>query len=417
MLLIYQLLSIILSPIIDILFLIRLIKGKEHKSRFLERFGFTSIKKPVNKKIIWIHAASVGEANSALKFIIKLQNYYPDHQILFTSGTVTSAENLKQKLPNNIIHQFIAIDKFFTAKRFIKYWQPDIVIFFESEIWINLLNFAKKHAAKLTLINARISDKSFTKWQKYQSMHKLFAQFDLIIAQSKRDQEKFSKLSKKEVFYFGNLKEDIEPKEIDQKLFSKFQKQFSNNKIIFAASTHSGEEKIIINLHHKLKEDIDNLLTIIAIRHPHRREEVQKLLPKNIKFLSDNEELQRNDEFLIIDQIGYMDLFYQLTDLSIICGSFFDNIGGHNPYEPLKYKNIVISGQYVANFEEIYQKLQQEGVCQMVQDENELYFYILKILKDQKYHDKIKKNIDNLIANHKSILNQNINKFITIIND
>lgn len=416
MLFLYQLLSIILTLVIDVYFLFRLIRGKEHKKRFLERYGFPSQKK-IKKKLIWIHAASVGESNSALKFIIKLQNYYPNHQILFTSGTITSAQDLQEKLPKNIIHQFIPLDKFFTARRFIKYWSPDIVVFFESEIWINLLNFAKKYGAKLTLINARISDKSFSKWQKYQSMHKLFTRFDLIISQSKKDQEKFTTLSKKEVFYFGNLKEDTEPKEINQKLFNKFQKQFSNRKIMFAASTHQGEEEIIINLHQKLKEDVDNLLTMIAIRHPNRREEVQKLLPKNIKFLSDNEEFQKNDEFFIIDQIGYMDLFYQLTDLSIICGSFFDNIGGHNPYESLKYKNIVISGQHVANFEEIYQKLQQEGVCQIVKDKNELYFYILKIIKDKNYHEKSKKNIDNFIVNQKSILDQNINKFTTIIND
>tara|TARA_Y100000389_G_scaffold204933_1_gene260970 strand:+ start:76 stop:1284 length:1209 start_codon:yes stop_codon:yes gene_type:complete len=402
--------------VIDVYFLFRLIRGKEHKKRFLERYGFPSQKK-IKKKLIWIHAASVGESNSALKFIIKLQNYYPNHQILFTSGTITSAQDLQEKLPKNIIHQFIPLDKFFTARRFIKYWSPDIVVFFESEIWINLLNFAKKYGAKLTLINARISDKSFSKWKKYQSMHKLFTRFDLIISQSKKDQEKFTTLSKKEVFYFGNLKEDTEPKEINQKLFNKFQKQFSNRKIMFAASTHQGEEEIIINLHQKLKEDVDNLLTMIAIRHPNRREEVQKLLPKNIKFLSDNEEFQKNDEFFIIDQIGYMDLFYQLTDLSIICGSFFDNIGGHNPYESLKYKNIVISGQHVANFEEIYQKLQEEEVCQIVKDKNELYFYILKIIKDKNYHEKSKKNIDNFIVNQKSILDQNINKFTTIIND
>jgi len=410
MIFLYQLLSIILSPIIDIYFFIRLIKNKEHKTRFLERYGLPSAKR-TKEKLIWIHAASVGESNSALKFIPKLQDQYPDHQILFTSGTVTSANDLKQKLPNNIIHQFIPLDKFFTARRFIKYWQPNIVIFFESEIWINLLNLAKKYGSKLTLINARISDQSFNKWQKYQSMQKLFSQFDLIIAQSKKDQEKFKKLSKKEVFYFGNLKEDMEQKQIDQNLLQKFKTQFANRQIIFAASTHDGEEKIIIDLHRKLKQDIPNLLTIIAIRHPNRKNEVKKILPINIKFLSDGKEINDEDDFLIIDKIGYMDLFYQLTDLSIICGSFFDNIGGHNPYEALQYNNIIISGHYVANFEEIYQKLQQNNVCQIAKNDNELYFYLLKIFKDCKYRKKIEKNIAHFIKNQKSVLQQNITKF------
>ena len=115
MILLYQLLSVILSPIIDIFFLFRLIKGKEHKSRFLERYGLPS-KKKTKKKLIWIHAASVGESNSALRFITKLQAKYPDYQILFTSGTITSAKNLSEKLPKNIIHQFIPLDKFFTAR-------------------------------------------------------------------------------------------------------------------------------------------------------------------------------------------------------------------------------------------------------------------------------------------------------------
>lgn len=412
MLFLYQLLSIILSPIIDVYFLIRIIKSKEHKSRFLERYGFHS--KGKNKeKLIWIHAASVGESNSALRFITKLQNHYPNHQILFTSGTVTSAKILEDKLPTNIIHQFIPIDKFFTARRFVRYWKPNIVIFFESEIWVNLLNFSHKYGAKLTLINARISDKSFQKWQKYQSMQKLFTKFDLIIAQSKKDQEKFQKLAKKEIFYFGNLKEDVEPKKINQNLLQKFQKELQNRQIIFAASTHKGEEEIIINLHHKLQKNINNILTIIAIRHPNRRAEIKELLPQNVKFFSDNPKITGNDNFLIIDEIGYMDLFYQLTDLSIICGSFFDNIGGHNPYEALQYNNIIFSGNYVANFEEIYQKLSQKEICQIINDENELYFYILKSLKDIKYKIKIQKNIKKFINNHKSTLDQTIQKFIS----
>ena len=110
-----------------------------------------------------------------------------------------------------------------------------------------------------------------------------------------------------------------------------------------------------------------------------------------------------------------MDLFYQISNLSIICGSFFDNIGGHNPYEALKYKNIIISGNYVANFKEIYQKLEKKKVCKMVKDENELYFYVLKIFKDKKYREEFKNNINNFIKNHKSILDKNIKKFINLI--
>lgn len=412
MLFLYQLLSIILSPIIDIYFFIRIVKSKEHKSRFLERYGFHS-KNKNKEKLIWIHAASVGESNSALKFITKLQNHYPNHQILFTSGTVTSAKILEKKLPKNIIHQFVPIDKFFTARRFVKYWKPNIVIFFESEIWVNLLNFSHKYGAKLTLINARISDKSFQKWQKYQSMQKLFDKFDLIIAQSKKDQEKFQKLAKKEIFYFGNLKEDMESKKTDQNLLQKFQKELQNRQIIFAASTHEGEEEIIINLHNKLQKNIDNIFTIIAIRHPHRRKGVEKLLPQNVKFFTDNPEITKNDNFLIIDEVGHMDLFYQLTDLSIICGSFFDNIGGHNPYEALQYNNIIFSGNYVANFDEIYHKLNQKEICRMVNDENELYFYILKSLRDAKYRIKIQDNVKNFIKSRKSILDQTIQKFIS----
>jgi len=157
------------------------------------------------------------------------------------------------------------------------------------------------------------------------------------------------------------------------------------------------------------------LLTIIAIRHPHRRVEVEKLLPSGVKFLSDNDKIAKNDQFFVIDKIGYMDLFYQLSDLSIICGSFLPNIGGHNPYEALKYKNPIISGQYVANFNEIYQKLQKEKICKIVKNDDELYFYILKIFKDKKYQEQIEKNIDHFIKSYKSVLDQNIKKFIEVI--
>lgn len=405
----YRLLSILLIPLIYFYLILRLLNKKEDPKRFKERFGFSNITRPEGK-LIWIHCVSVGESNSALILLEELLKKDENTNILFTSTTVTSANQLQKKLSDNrIIHQFLPIDDYFSTKRFLKYWQPDNAIFVESEIWPNLIDNCAQNNIKLALINARISEKSFKRWQ---FLHKLgfnvLKNFQISFAQSQKDQEKLINLGLKETKFIGNLKSLAKTLKFDEEKLENLQKQINNRPFWLASSTHRGEEKIILRIHEKLSKYLPNILTIVAPRHPNRINEIKNLIPKNLNFAlrSENEAINNNTALYIADTLGELGLFYKLSDISLICGSLKDNIGGHNPFEALKLDSGIISGQFVANFEEIYKNLEKNKSCILVKNEEELLFYILRSLEDKEFVNNLKENWQKLNEENNHILPQ-----------
>ncbi|MFT5703048.1 MAG: 3-deoxy-D-manno-octulosonic-acid transferase [Rickettsiales bacterium] len=413
----YQTLSVLLSPFITLYLLFRKLKKKEDQIRFGERFGYSKITKP-NGSLIWIHSASVGESKSALTLAEKLLKQYPKINILMTSGTITSASEIGKNLPERTIHQFIPVDTLFAVKRFLKHWKPDLAMFVESELWPNLIIQTKKYACDLILINGRISDRSFKHWKILHKLNfNLLKNFSLCLAQSPIDRQKFIDLGIKNVQFVGNLKLASKPLKVNQDQLEKLKYQIGTRKFWFAASTHQGEEEIIIKAHQKLKEYFPELLTIIAPRHPNRIKEIVQLIPKDLKIAlhSQNEEITNCDIYLV-DVLGELGTFYSLSKISLIAGSMLENIGGHNPFEALQLESVILSGIYVKNFEEIYKNLKNTNACQMIKNEAELLFYILKIMKDKNDYSLRLKNTKNLSANNEKIL-ENILEEISKIHE
>ncbi|MFT7087043.1 MAG: 3-deoxy-D-manno-octulosonic-acid transferase [Rickettsiales bacterium] len=413
----YQTLSVLLSPFITLYLLFRKFKKKEDQIRFSERFGYSKITKP-NGSLIWIHSASVGESKSALTLAEKLLKQYPKINILMTSGTITSASEIGKNLPERTIHQFIPVDTLFAVKRFLKHWKPDLAMFVESELWPNLIIQTKKYACDLILINGRISDRSFKHWKILHKLNfNLLKNFSLCLAQSPIDRQKFIDLGIKNVQFVGNLKLASKPLKVNQDQLEKLKYQIGTRKFWFAASTHQGEEEIIIKAHQKLKEYFPELLTIIAPRHPNRIKEIVQLIPKDLKIAlhSQNEEITNCDIYLV-DVLGELGTFYSLSKISLIAGSMLENIGGHNPFEALQLESVILSGIYVKNFEEIYKNLKNTNACQMIKNEAELLFYILKIMKDKNDYSLRLKNTKNLSANNEKIL-ENILEEISKIHE
>ncbi len=407
---IYRLLSIVALPLIYIYLLIRLFNKKEDHNRFKERFGFHGKKRPKGE-LIWIHCVSVGESNSAIILIEELLKNNNSLKMLFTSTTVTSASQIKQKLSGNdrIIHQFLPIDDFFSVRRFINYWKPSTAIFVESEIWPNLIDISAKNNIKLALINARISLKSFKRWQ---FLHKLgfniFKNFQISFAQSKKDQERLISLGLENTKFIGNLKSLAKTLKFDDVKLNDLVKQINHRPFWLASSTHDGEEEIIIKLHQRLKKSLPNLLTIIVPRHPNRINDIKNLIPNNLNFAlrSKNQKITQNVELYIADTLGELGLFYKLCDISLICGSLKDDIGGHNPFEALKLDCATISGRFVDNFEEIYKNLEKNKACIIINNEEELFVYILKALQDEGFRNDLKRNWQILAKENNNILSQ-----------
>ncbi|MDA9231431.1 3-deoxy-D-manno-octulosonic acid transferase [Rickettsiales bacterium] len=399
----YKLLSILFLPLIYLYLFIRILNKKEDKLRIKERLGFSTIKKS-SENLIWIHCVSVGESNSAIILIEKILENNPNSKLLFTSSTITSASQIKRKFHDNnrIIHQFLPIDDIFSINRFLKYWRPQLAIFIESEIWPNLIHQCSKHKIKLALINARISDKSYKRWL---ILHKLgfniLKNFKICFAQSKADQQKLIKLGVKNTEFIGNLKSCAKKLDFDEIELKSLNKQIGVRKFWFAASTHKGEEEIIIKTHQKLQKQYPDLLTIIAPRHPNRLEEITKNIPKNIKIKirSKKEAIKKNTNIYIADTLGEMGLFYKLSNISFISGSLIKDIGGHNPFEALKLDSAVITGKYFANFDEIYQELERNKIIFIANSNQDLYKKILDLLNN---NDILQNIINNWRKYHNS---------------
>jgi len=401
---IYQIFSVIILPFLFFLILYRKKKSKEHPRRFLERFAITKIAKPQNSQLFWVHAVSVGESNSAWVLIENLLKFSENINILFTSTSTTSAQIIEQKIlqnelfKNRVIHQFLPIDSYFIVKKFLNYWKPRACIFVESEIWPNFIYCARKKAILSFLINARISKKTASKWFFLKKLgFNIFDYFSTIFAQSAQDKNLLQNLTINTVFYEGNLKSQNSKLEVDDKKLQELKMQIGDRKIWLCASTHQGEEELILQTHQRLKIQFPDLLTIIVLRHPNRADEVCELL-KNINFSqrSKNQNILEPTEIYLVDSLGELGTFYSLTNFAFIGGSLLE-IGGHNPFEAIQLNCVVISGSKVFNFAEIYNDLHQKNACEIVKNIDELYEIVQKFLQNPievlTYNDNAKKAI------------------------
>ena len=408
---IYRALSVILFPFIELYLFYRVYKKKEDKKRLRERFGKPTQERP-DGDLTWIHAVSVGETNSALIFVDELLKTNPKTTILFTTTTLTSAATLAAKLPDfngKVIHQFLPIDSLFCVRDFLHSWQPKNVIFFESEIWPNLISEAHKLGAKLSLVNARMSEKSIKKWAIAKMFgFNIFENFDMIFAQSQEDQNRLSKLTSKEVFFYGNLKSQAHGLNFNPDELEKLKSQIGTRKFWLAASTHKGEEEIIIQTHKELKKTFPDLLTILIPRHPNRNEEVKSLFGE-IKSAqrSKNEPILDSSEIYLADTLGELGTFYNLANFTFLGGSLLP-IGGHNPFEPIKLKCAVISGSHTFNFKEIYRILTQQNACIIVESSEELTKKVKEFLEDESATKTLIEKSSQAIAG-----SENISKKIT----
>ncbi len=365
----YRIISILLLPFLTLYIFWRALKGKENCHRVKERFAFSSQKRPEGE-MVWMHAVSVGEANSSLVLVDELLRSSPKISIIFTTTTLTSAEILANKIKDyqgRVIHQFLPLDSYFIVKKFLNFWQPKKIFFVESEIWPNFIYQASKARITTVLVNGRMSKKSFSRWLFAKKIgFNIFNFFTFIFAQSQGDKNRFEQLSKKEIIFYGNLKSQALNLKFDESELTKLKLQIGARPFWLAASTHKGEEEIIIATHKKLQEKFADILTILVPRHPNRTFEIKNLMMGiNFSQRSIGQKINNQTEIYLADGLGELGLFYALSDFAFIGGSL-QKVGGHNPFEAIKLNCAVISGEYVFNFAEIYKKLSAQNACVIV---------------------------------------------------
>ena len=277
----YRVGFILATPFLAVWFWLRRRRGKENKGRFCERLGYPKTSRPKGK-LIWMHGASVGECLSMMPLINKLLEMDEKLHIMVTSGTVTSADLMAKRLPERAFHQFIPIDSPWGARHFVRYFHADAVLWFESDFWPNLL--ASIHAAKipLVLLNGRISDKSFKRWQKAKWFIKpLLQNFTLTLGQSPENARRLEALGSPATDCVGNIKYAAPPSPYDETELKKMLEEIGDRACWCGASTHDNEEEQMSFVHEQVKKQFPNLLTICVPRHPTRAEAIEKMLNKH----------------------------------------------------------------------------------------------------------------------------------------
>ena len=381
----YRGLTVLLSPFIPLILKRRLGNGKEDAARINERTGYSTLSRP-EKKLIWIHAASVGETNSVLPLIKQLLEKFSDVSVLLTTVTLTSTKLIENKLPLRAFHQFAPVDTPDAVIRFLKHWRPDIALWVDSELWANMIVETKRSGAVMGLINARMSPGSFARWQKFASslIKQLLSSFDFAFVQSTPDSEYLTKLGMKHINAVCNLKYDAPALAFDENELNTLKEQTKNRKIWLASSTHPGEEKIIAEVHKQLSNAFPDLLTIIVPRHAKRGDDIKQELQEYgaIAQRSKKEGITEKTAFYIADTMGELGIFYRLAPIVFIGGTLVPH-GGQNALEPARIGCAIITAKHYHNFVSVVEDMLLDKAIIKITSPDEMVSQIKSLFNDE----------------------------------
>jgi 3-deoxy-D-manno-octulosonic-acid transferase len=347
----WRLATRLLTPVAPLLLRQRAARGKEDWARLNERLGIAGIARP-GGRLIWLHGASVGESLSALPLIEKLKG---QGTVLVTSGTLTSATMMSQRLPDGALHQFVPLDTPGAVARFLDHWQPDAGLFIESDLWPNLIQAAHARGVKLALVNARISAASAERWMwARRSVRVLLSAFDMVLAQDEEIARRFRDLGAPSVEVAGSLKADAPPLTVDEDALAAMRQAIDGRPVLLAAQTHPGEDETILPAHDLLRAQFPDLLTILIPRHTARGEDLEMLCGTRVfARRSAGGRITSQTAIYIADTMGEMGLFYRLAPFCFLGGSLVP-LGGHNPLEPAALHCAVLAGPHTRSASTAY---------------------------------------------------------------
>ena len=411
----YQILITILLILSPLIIFFRILKKKEDRKRYKEKFCFPS-KRRINGNLIWFHGSSVGELLSILPLVQELEKNKSINQILITTSTLSSAQIFKKYNLKKTVHQFFPIDSIFFSYKFLNYWKPTIAIFIESEIWPSIFKVLNKKNIPLVLLNARITKKTFKKWISVKEFsNSVFQNISIAYPQNEETLNYLKKLNISKIKKIGNLKFFNNQQSKFTKLDQTFLKNIDNKKIWCASSTHPGEEIICVNAHINLKKKYKNLLTIIIPRHIHRVNKIVdeiKSLDLNVVLHSSRPKKLNDTDIYLVDTYGETKKFYQATDI-VFMGKSISRKGGQNPLEPANLGSAVLYGSNVDNFKDTYKLLKKLKVAYKVYGVKSLSNSIDKLIAKPNN----KKNYLEIAKIGKKILNETKDEINSLINN
>jgi 3-deoxy-D-manno-octulosonic-acid transferase len=366
---------------------LRQTRGKEVKGRLAERRGIDRTPRPAGR-LIWLHAASVGETLSILPVLPVLAGQAPDTTLLLTTGTVTSAELFARRLPElgagpRVLHRFAPLDVPAWVRRFLDHWRPDAAAFVESELWPNILAACRMRGIPVMLINGRLSDRSFARWRRAPGLaRQVLGGFAQVQARSETDAARLREFGCCAVTVPGDLKLAAAPLPVDEAELQRLRTLLAGRPVWLAASTHPGEEALVFAVHRALVADHPGLLTIVAPRHPERGGAIASAagdIPVARRALG---EAPPTEGVWLFDTLGELGLLYRLAGLAFVGRSLIPPGGGQNPLEPARLGCAVAVGPHTGNFADHVAMIRAAGGLTVVADPAALSHWVGALLRD-----------------------------------
>jgi 3-deoxy-D-manno-octulosonic-acid transferase len=396
----YRGLTAAASPLVVVYLKARRRHGKEDQARFAERLGVAGSRRPKGP-LVWIHAASIGEATSVLALIERMLEERPGLQILITTGTVTAARLLEPRLPRGARHQFVPADLPGAVARFLDHWRPDLALWVESELWPNLVLMTRRRNIPMLLLNARLSARSHARWRAWGGLARpILASFSLCLAQDNLQSARFRELGAPRVASVGDLKSSAKSLPADVTALAALRLQIGDRPRWLAACTHPGEDEIALTVHRQLADDNPRLLTIIAPRHPVRGDDIATLAAAQglrLARRSKGEPVGSDIDIYLADTFGELGIFYNLARIAFVGGSLVDR-GGHNPFEAARLDCAVLLGPYTANCATMAAALTKDGAAEIVADADALAGAVSRLLEDAVLRGKRAENAARIAA-------------------
>ncbi len=402
----YRGLTSLAGPLVPVLLDRRRAAGKEDPARRGERLGVAARPRPAGR-LVWVHAASVGEALSVIELIRRLLALDSQLSVLMTTGTVTSARLMADRLPGRAFHQFVPVDRLSYVRRFLDHWRPDLVLWVESELWPNLLTEIGRRRIPAAMINARMSGRSFARWRQVPStVRRLIGVFSVILPWDGQEAEKLRALGVTGVGPAGNLKFSSEPPAADAGALAALGAAIGDRPLWLAASTHDGEEALCAAVHRTLAAEVPGLLTVLAPRHPARGPAVGALLDgaglgwrrRSAGALPD-----AATAVYLADTLGEMGLLLRLAPVAFVGGSLVPH-GGHNPIEAAQLGAAILFGPHMTNFPEIAQELIAAGGARCVADGADLAATLGRLLADPVGRTRMAEAAAVVAARHRAVI-------------
>ena len=387
----YRVFSILGAPLIGVYLWLRRIRGKEDPVRFRERLGRPGLARPEGT-LVWVHAASVGESLSMLPLIERLIADRPGFKILVTTGTVTSARMMAERLPEGAFHQYSPVDRIALVRRFLDHWRPDLALWAESEFWPNMITEAANRDIPMILINGRVSPRSFAGWRRFGGLiRELLGCFDWCLGQSEADALRLRQLGAESAKYVGNLKFAGSALPVDEVEFAAVRNMIGARPVWLAASTHAGEEAMAAQVHHRLKSSHAGLLTLIVPRHPDRGEEIAVRLRgqgQDVSLRSKGGVISPETDIYVADTMGEMGLFFRIAGV-VFMGKSLVPLGGQNPLEAARLDCAIIHGPHMMNFEDVSERFNKAGAAIQVADGEALLSAVRMLLEDTSERERM----------------------------